>query len=149
MEYRNKIVSEFRQLEDYARTCFVRLLKLPNGQGKAVNEFVDQFMQDLTDGELAWGEQPRRGEQITLDGCIYELLPQCRVSEKPENTYLWVLVGDWIHDNLHKCDRCGTWYNMEKDGYNCGLCPDCTEEDAQNDPDTIADFLNDLEADCD
>lgn len=136
MEYKNSIIAELTQLEDYARTCFVQQLKLPNGQGKTVNEFINSFMQDLTDGEL-W--------DTGLVVCLDELLPDCRNAIKPQDTRLYNIVIDWIHDNLHKCEECGEWYNMEKDGYNNGLCQDCQDHRNASDPDTVADFLNDLE----
>lgn len=136
MIYKDKIIANITQLEDYARTCFVQLLKLPNGQGKTVNEFIDLFMQDLTDGEL-W--------DTGLVVCMNELLPDCRNSQKPQETRLYNLVADWIHDNLHQCEDCGEWYNMEKDGFNDGVCQDCQAHRNANDLDTIADFLNDLE----
>lgn len=136
MIYKDKIIANITQLEDYARTCFVQLLKLPNGQGKTVNEFIDSFMQDLTDGELF---------DTGLVVCMDELLPDCRKAEKPQETRLYNLVADWIHDNLHQCEDCGEWYNMEKDGFNDGVCQECQAHRNANDPDTIADFLNDLE----
>ena len=98
MLYKDKIIANITQLEDYARTCFVQLLKLPNGQGKTVNEFIDSFMGDLTDGELF---------DTGLVVCMDELLPGCRNAEKPQDTRLYSLVADWIHDNLHQCDDCG------------------------------------------
>lgn len=145
MEYRNKIIAELTQLENYARTCFVEQLKLPNGQGTTVNGFVDRFMADLTGGELSYTETPRRGEQILLDACMFELLPQCRNATRPQETFLWILVADWIHDNLLKCDECGEWYMQPEDYKYTGLCPDCQEHADANDPDTIADFMNDLD----
>lgn len=144
MEYRNKIIAELTQLENYARTCFACQLNR-SGQDTEVNKFIDQFMVDLTGGELSYTEQPRRGEQITLDSCMLELLPQCRNAEKPADTFLWYLVLDWIQANLHKCDQCGEYYNMNLDGYNDGLCPACQERVDANSPDTVADFMNDLD----
>ena len=136
MLYKDKIIANITQLEDYARTCFVQLLKLPNGQGKTINEFIDSFMGDLTDGELF---------DTGLVVCMDELLPGCRNAEKPQDTRLYSLVADWIHDNLHQCEDCGEWYNMEKDGFNDGVCQECQAHRNANDPDTIADFMNDLE----
>lgn len=145
MNYRNKIIAELTQLENYARACFVAQLKLQNGQGKTVNEFIDKFMDDLTGGELSFTETPRRGEQILLDACMFELLPQCRNATGARQTFLWFLVSDWIHDNLLKCRECGEWY-MQPDDYKYnGLCQDCQETEDANDPDTIADFMNDLD----
>lgn len=141
MTYKDKIIVNITQLEDYARTCFVQLLKLPNGQGKTVNEFIDTFMELLTDGEYCFDG----GEQITLDDCLCKLLPECRQAFTAKETYLYSLVSDFIHDNLHQCEDCGEWYNMEKDGFNDGVCQDCQAHRNANDPDTIADFLNDCE----
>lgn len=145
MFYRDKIIAEITQLEDYARTCFVQQIGLPNGQGKTVNEFIDSFMGDLTDGELAYAN----GTEILITDCLYVLLPECRKAEKAKDTYLWVLVSEWIHDNLHQCEKCGEWYNMNKDGYNNGYCPECFAHKTANDPDVIADFMNDLEREQD
>lgn len=151
MNYRNKIIAELTQLENYARTCFVVHLHLPNGQGETVNKFIDCFMEDLTNGELSLGsdcpEEMRLctdSNVIYVDTCRYQLLPDCREALGAEDSYLYKLVGDWISDNLFKCIDCGEWY-MQPDDYKYnGRCPDCQASENAKDPDTIADFMNDL-----
>lgn len=140
MKYREKMISELTDLENYARTCFVKHLHLQNGQGATVNEFIDSFMADLTDGEFCFDN----GTQITLDDCLDFLLNQCRKAETTKDTYLWYLVGDWIHDNVGQCEECGELYNCNKIECYDGYCESCQAERNANDPDTIADFMNDL-----
>lgn len=141
MNYKNKIVANITQLEDYARTCFVRILKLANGQGVVVNDFIDKFMEDLTGGEF---NNPK-GEQILLDACLYELLPDCRNAKTPEETILYTLVDIYISDHVRQCEECGELYDVED--YNDGLCPECYAHKRANDPDVIADFWCDCERD--
>lgn len=140
MEYRNKIIAELTQLENYARTCFACQLNR-SGQDTKVNEFIDRFMDDLTGGEMV----DAAGAQILIDECIYTLLPDCRQAAAPKDCALFGLVADWIHDNLLQCDECGEWYMQPEDYKYTGLCPDCQEHADANDPDTIADFMNDLD----
>ena len=135
MEYKRDIIANLNQLENYARTCFVLIMKLSNGQGERLNTYLDMFMSDLTGGELT----NRYGRQILLDECLYTLLPGCRDANRAEATYLFILCADWIIEHLHKCDQCGEWYIMERG--NQGMCDNCTKPDA----DTVADFMNDLD----
>lgn len=121
MEYKNNLIAELTQLENYARTCFVIIMKLPNGQDQRTNTFIDKFMQDLTTGELP----NSAGNQITLDECLYGLLPNCRNAVNAQSTLLFNIVADWIHDNLFKCQMCGLWYLQDK--YHDGYCDDCFE----------------------
>lgn len=140
MNYRNEIIAKLTQLENYARTCFVIQLGLSNGQGKMVNEFIDRFMSDLTSGEIL----NDAGNQILLDECLYNLLPNCRNSVNPKDCLLFNLVRDWINDNLYKCYVCDTWYMQPDDYAYTGLCPDCQERENENNPATVADFQNEL-----
>lgn len=153
MEYRNKIISKLTQLENYARTCFVAHMGLPNGQGQAVNEFIDRFMEDLTNCEMFVGKDCKfyneftlssDSDKIGLDTCLDWLLPDCYVADGAEDSYLYTLVGEWIHDNLLKCVDCGEWY-LASDDLKYGRCEACQDNADANDPDTIADYLNDLD----
>lgn len=134
MNYRNKIIAELTQLENYARTCFVVHLHLPNGQGRTVNGFIDKFMEDLTGGEMDLPNMPDKFKngcgrcQVLLDVCLYYLLPQCREAENPNQTDLFVLVGEWIQDNLKRCAHCGEWFIPDPDEWPNDVCPECVEE---------------------
>lgn len=142
MEYKKSIIAELTQLENYARTCFVQQMKEPNGQGEFINQAIDLFMSHLTRGEM----NNRNLQQILLDDCLYTLLPECRNAERAQDTYLWTLVQIWLSENLGQCDECYDWYFLSEGQHN--KCPACLEHENNNDPDTVADFFNDLDR-CD
>ena len=130
MNYKNNIIAELTQLEDFTRTCFVVQLGARNGQGKKINEFIDSFMSDLTGGELNL-EMPRKfqngfgSNQVLLDACLYYILPSCRAAHKPQESVLFNLIADWISDNLYKCPNCGEWYSADEWIANDRHCDAC------------------------
>ena len=122
MKYLDAINAKIKQLENYARTCFVRNMDLENGQDRTTNEFIDAFMEDLTTFQLSFAT----GTGISLDDCIYVLLEsECQKYEKLEDTYLYTLVKDWIHDNLIQCSDCGEWQTQNDWVDNDKRCVSC------------------------
>lgn len=145
MNYMQRLTADFRQLEDYARTCVRMHIGEPNGQGEKVNHILDLFMQGLLDGNWSYDD----GKQIYLDDAMTFLLPQCRNAEKPQNTYLWYLVKDWIEDNCVKCEQCGEYLvadEIEKSDDGCWYCNEQCLIDHKKDEEADAEMRREIQS---
>lgn len=108
-DYIEEIKSNLVRLESYAHSCFIARCGFANCQGGTGDKFVKAFMKDLTDGQFLKNQQ----EIYTINDCIDELLPDCQNAFFANETKLYGLVRDWVHDNAFQCVCCGKWFLAE------------------------------------